>query len=41
MALAILSGMEADAFAACIRQDDVATLTPHPPGSARKRPNDW
>jgi Holliday junction DNA helicase RuvA len=27
MALAILSGMEADAFAACIRQGDVGTLT--------------
>jgi Holliday junction DNA helicase RuvA len=32
MALAILSGMEADAFAACIRQDDVATPHPHPRG---------
>ncbi|HQX90783.1 MAG TPA: Holliday junction branch migration protein RuvA, partial [Moraxellaceae bacterium] len=27
MALAILSSMEADAFAACIRQGDIATLT--------------
>lgn len=30
MALAILSGMEADAFAACIRQGDVSTLTKIP-----------
>lgn len=35
MALAILSGMEADAFAACIRQDDVATLT-RIPGVGKK-----
>lgn len=30
MALAILSGMEADAFAGCIRQGDVSTLTKIP-----------
>lgn len=30
MALAILSGMEADAFAQCIRQGDIATLTKIP-----------
>ncbi len=30
MALAILSGMEADAFAACIRQGDISTLTKIP-----------
>jgi Holliday junction DNA helicase RuvA len=35
MALAILSGMEADAFAACIRQGDVATLT-RIPGVGKK-----
>ena len=35
MALAILSGMEADAFAACIRQGDVATLT-RLPGVGKK-----
>lgn len=35
MALAILSSMEADAFAACIRQDDVATLT-RIPGVGKK-----
>lgn len=35
MALAILSGMEADAFAACIRQGDIATLT-RIPGVGKK-----
>lgn len=35
MALAILSGMEADAFAACIRQGDAATLT-RIPGVGKK-----
>ncbi|MDF2445794.1 MAG: ATP-dependent helicase RuvA [Moraxellaceae bacterium] len=35
MALAILSGMEADAFAACVRQNDVATLT-RIPGVGKK-----
>ena len=35
MALAILSGMEADAFAACIRQGDVTTLT-RIPGVGKK-----
>lgn len=35
MALAILSGMEADAFARCIRQGDVATLT-RIPGVGKK-----
>lgn len=35
MALAILSGMEADAFAACIRQNDIATLT-RIPGVGKK-----
>lgn len=35
MALAILSGMEADAFAACIRHDDVTTLT-RIPGVGKK-----
>lgn len=35
MALAILSGMEADAFAACIRQGDVSTLT-RIPGVGKK-----
>jgi Holliday junction DNA helicase RuvA len=35
MALAILSGMEADAFAACIRQGDVGTLT-RIPGVGKK-----
>jgi Holliday junction DNA helicase RuvA len=35
MALAILSGMEADAFAACVRQGDVATLT-RIPGVGKK-----
>jgi Holliday junction DNA helicase RuvA len=35
MALAILSGMEADAFAACIRQNDVTTLT-RIPGVGKK-----
>ncbi|MFN3587007.1 MAG: Holliday junction branch migration protein RuvA [Moraxellaceae bacterium] len=35
MALAILSGMEADAFARCIRQSDVATLT-RIPGVGKK-----
>ena len=35
MALAILSGMEADAFAACIRQGDVTTLT-RSPGVGKK-----
>lgn len=35
MALAILSGMEADVFAACIRQDDVTTLT-RIPGVGKK-----
>lgn len=35
MALAILSGMEAEAFAACIRQNDVLTLT-RIPGVGKK-----
>jgi len=35
MALAILSGMEADAFAACIRQGDVTSLT-RIPGVGKK-----
>ena len=35
MALAILSSMEADAFAACIRQGDIATLT-RIPGVGKK-----
>lgn len=35
MALAILSGMEADAFASCIRQGDVTTLT-RIPGVGKK-----
>lgn len=35
MALAILSGMEADAFAACIRQGDITTLT-RIPGVGKK-----
>ena len=35
MALAILSGMEADAFASCIRQGDVSTLT-RIPGVGKK-----
>ncbi|MGH8493902.1 MAG: Holliday junction branch migration protein RuvA [Moraxellaceae bacterium] len=35
MALAILSGMEAEAFAACIRQNDVTTLT-RIPGVGKK-----
>lgn len=35
MALAILSGMEAEAFAACIRQNDIATLT-RIPGVGKK-----
>lgn len=35
MALAILSGMEADAFAACIRHEDVSTLT-RIPGVGKK-----
>lgn len=35
MALAILSGMEADAFAACVRQNDAATLT-RIPGVGKK-----
>lgn len=35
MALAILSGMEADTFAACIRQGDVGTLT-RIPGIGKK-----
>ncbi len=35
LALAILSGMEADAFAACVRQNDVATLT-RIPGVGKK-----
>lgn len=35
MALAILSGMEAEAFAACIRQGDVTTLT-RIPGVGKK-----
>lgn len=35
MALAILSAMEADAFAACIRHDDVTTLT-RIPGVGKK-----
>ncbi|MCD6060745.1 MAG: ATP-dependent helicase RuvA [Moraxellaceae bacterium] len=35
LALAILSGMEADAFAACVRQSDIATLT-RIPGVGKK-----
>lgn len=35
LALAILSGMEADAFAACVRQNDVATLV-RIPGVGKK-----
>lgn len=35
LALAILSGMEADAFAACVRQNDVSTLT-RIPGVGKK-----
>ncbi len=35
MALAILSGMEADAFASCIRQGDISTLT-RIPGVGKK-----